>query len=157
MTASTAEQRHTKFAPFRFRRAAKATLCSLRLPLRNTNALLVCVSVDENNEKAIKMLLRPKSLENQGFSAAGYWITRTQLCRCRWQKKASLCFRRRIVWLSDNENQTILRQGEQGVLTPSRTPATLASAHEAYFPDRFRAYLRNAHKSVFSFRICFRP
>jgi len=34
--------------------------------------LLVCVSVDENNEKAIKMLLRPKSLGFQGFSAAGY-------------------------------------------------------------------------------------
>jgi len=65
----------------------------------------------------IKMLLRPKNLDFQGFSAAGYWITRTQLCRCQRQKKASLCFRRRIVWLSDNENQTILRQGEQGVFS----------------------------------------
>ncbi|MGM9541161.1 MAG: hypothetical protein ACI3VD_00535 [Candidatus Limivicinus sp.] len=36
----------------------------------------------------IKMLLRSKSLDAQGFSAAGYWNARTQLCRCLRQKKA---------------------------------------------------------------------
>ena len=66
---------------------------------------------------AIKMLLRPKSLDFQGFSAAGYWNARTQLCRCLWQKKAWLCFRSRTIWLNDSENQMVSRQGEQGVFS----------------------------------------
>ncbi|MBP3622968.1 MAG: hypothetical protein J6J19_02755, partial [Oscillospiraceae bacterium] len=45
------------------------------------------------------------------------------------------CFRSRTIWLSDSENQMVSRQGEQGVLTPSRTPAALSSAREATFFD----------------------